>query len=179
MGVLVKDYYPRYTYDNYVLWEGDWELINGIAYAMSPAPTIKHQSISNKIARLLDEQLEKCEDCQALLPVDWKIAEDTVVQPDNLVLCYKAEGAYITKAPSLIFEILSKSTTQTDIHIKYDLYEKEGVSYYVIIEPIDEIAKVYELKDGRYIKIVDATDESVEFDLKKCRIKFDFARIWK
>ncbi len=173
------EYLPHYTYDDYILWEGSWEIIAGIAYAMTPAPVIKHQRISNKIARVLDEQLEKCSGCLALLPVDWKITEDTVVQPDNLVVCYEAEGVYITKAPSLIFEILSKSTAQKDTYLKYELYEKEGVAYYVIVDPDDEVAKVFELKEGKFIKMLDATDEHVKFDLKKCRLKFDFSKIWK
>lgn len=29
---------PHYTYQDYEKWEGDWELIRGIRYAMSPAP---------------------------------------------------------------------------------------------------------------------------------------------
>ncbi|WP_286738085.1 hypothetical protein [Thiomonas sp. SCN 64-16] len=28
------------------------------------------------------------------------------------------------------------------------------------------------------IKLADATDETLEFDLGKCRIAFDFSRIW-
>lgn len=34
---------PHYTYDDYAQWEGRWEIIEGVPYAMSPAPTIKHQ----------------------------------------------------------------------------------------------------------------------------------------
>ena len=41
---------PHYTYDDYKLWEGRWELIGGTAYAISPAPSVAHQSVSNKIA---------------------------------------------------------------------------------------------------------------------------------
>lgn len=79
MGTLKLEDLPSYTYEDYKLWEGKWELINGIAYAMSRAPMIKHQSISSKIARYLDEALESCKFCQALLPIDWKIDENTVV----------------------------------------------------------------------------------------------------
>ena len=78
MGVRKDEYYPAYTYDEYTLWEGDWELIYGIPYAMAPAPMIKHQQISNKIARhIWMRHLEACETCQALLPVDWKISNET------------------------------------------------------------------------------------------------------
>ena len=47
MGVLEIEGFPYYTYEEYRMWEGKWELIYGVAYAMSPAPMIKHQSISN------------------------------------------------------------------------------------------------------------------------------------
>lgn len=169
---------PHYVYDEYVLWEGKWELIFGIPYAMTPAPGIQHQSISNNIAWQLKELLTECEACQALLPVDWKIDEDTVVQPDNLVVCGKAEGAYLRKAPALIFEILSKSTATKDKATKFSIYEREGVSHYVIVDPKEQLAKVYSLHEGRYIKVMDATDESCEFDLGKCQISFDFDKIW-
>lgn len=181
MGVLKLASIPRYTYDEYKAWEGNWELIAGYPYAMAPAPMIKHQSISNKIARVLDVALEDCEKCQALLPVDWKIAEDTVVQPDNSVICHEpAQEAYITKAPRIIFEVTSKSTEKKDTTVKFDLYEQEGVKYYIIVSPSDTVAKVYGLKDGRYVKMCDATDETVSFELAECsqKLAFDFSKIW-
>ena len=179
MGAL--DYMPYYTYEDYVRWEGDWEIIDGTAYAMSPAPMIKHQSISNNIAWELKNIFKNCTKCQALLPVDWRVSDDTIVQPDNLVICEdNIDRAYIRKAPKIIFEILSKSTAKKDLHVKYDIYEKEGVNYYIIVDPDDEIAKVYKLYNGSYIKVCDATSESVEFELKECKekLEFDFSKIW-
>jgi len=181
MGALKLEDLPRYTYDDYMTWEGKWELIDGIPYSMAPAPMIKHQNISSKIAWILQGALIDCTKCQALLPVDWKIADDITVQPDNSVICHNPKNkAYITKAPKIIFEILSKSTAKKDKSIKYDLYEKEGVKYYIIVNPDEDMAKVYELKSGKYIKICDATDEIVNFDIKECdtKIAFDFSKIW-
>jgi Uma2 family endonuclease len=173
---------PHYTYEDYSKWEGRWELIQGIPYAMSPSPGYTHQRISQKIARLLDEALDDCASCQAVLPVDWKIADDTVVQPDNMVLCYQPEGTYLTKAPSLIFEILSPSTSSKDRITKFNLYQEEGVDYYCIVDPKTGTAKVYVLREGRYRKVLDATDETVTFTLntlkKECVFDFDFSRIW-
>jgi len=179
MGAL--DYLPYYTYEDYLRWEGKWEIIDGVAYAMSPAPVLKHQSISSKIARSLEELLKNCQNCQALLPVDWKVSEDTILQPDNLVICEDTiDKAYITKAPKIIFEILSKSTAKKDLHVKYDIYEKEGVTYYIIVDPDEELAKVYKLYNGSYMKVCDATDETVAFELKECedKLEFDFSKIW-
>lgn len=170
---------PRYTYDNYVQWEGRWELIQGIPYAMSPAPSILHQSISQRIASQLERALENCQSCHALLPVDWRVNEETIVQPDNLIICGELENtAYLTKAPALIFEILSKSTAHKDRTIKFKLYEQEGVRYYIIVDPQERVAKVYRLLDGRYLKMLDAESDSIEFNLGACRIQFEFAKIW-
>lgn len=177
MGIVRPEDIPHYTIEDYLLWEGNWELINGIPYAMTPAPVIKHQRISQKIARLLDEQLDECQNCHALLPVDWRIKEDTVVQPDNLVVCYKPSGSHLSKAPVLIFEILSKSTARKDKVTKFHLYETEGVKYYVIVDPVDDEARIYQNKEGVFIKLTDATDETINFDLGKCMIEINFSRI--
>ena len=181
MGLKIEDAFPHYTYDDYKEWEGEWEIIDGLAYAMSPAPMIEHQNISGNIHLQLKQQFQDCHRCQVLLPVDWKIFEDTVVQPDNLVICHTPKNkAYLTKAPEIIFEILSKSSAKKDITIKFDLYEREGVKYYIIVNPDDKVAKVYRLKNGKYIKLLDATDEKVEFKINKCKNlpKFDFSKIW-
>ncbi|WP_456375514.1 Uma2 family endonuclease [Thiolapillus sp.] len=114
---------PHYTYEDYVQWEGRWELIHGIPYAMTPTPSIQHQKICQHIAVGLDRALSECEACLALLPVDWKIDEDTVVQPDNLVICDEVTDTYLRKAPIMIFEVLSKSTASKDKNTKFALYE--------------------------------------------------------
>jgi Uma2 family endonuclease len=179
MSTLNLEDLPHYTYDDYVQWEGRWELIYGVAHAMSPTPGIMHQAISQHIASQLERALENCQECHALLPVDWKIDEETTVQPDNLVICGELEKtAYLSKTPVLIFEILSKSTAHKDRTTKFKLYEREGVRNYVIVDPNESIAKVYRLQDGRYIKVLDAGKDNVEFDLGKCRIPFEFAKIW-
>ncbi len=182
MGVLKVEEIPRYTYDDYKLWDGKWELIAGYPYAMSPAPMIKHQSVSSKIARELEEIFQDCNKCQVLLPVDYKITQDTVVQPDNSVICHEPKNeAYITQAPKIIFEVLSKSTAKKDTSVKYNLYEKEGVSYYIIVDPQEENAKVYRLQNGKYIKMCDVSDAVVMFQIDECNkeLPFDFSKIWK
>ena len=179
MSTLNLEDLPHYTYDDYVQWEGRWELIYGVAHAMSPTPGIMHQAISQHIASQLERALENCQECHALLPVDWKIDEETTVQPDNLVICGELEKtAYLSKTPVLIFEILSKSTAHKDRTTKFKLYQQEGVRHYVIVDPNESIAKVYRLQDGRYIKLLDAGKDIVEFDLAKCNISFEFAKIW-
>jgi len=50
----------HYTYDDYKLWEGDWELFDGVAVAMSPAPMRKHQSVASSIITEINKQLDDC-----------------------------------------------------------------------------------------------------------------------
>lgn len=169
---------PHYTWSNYQLWEGAWELIDGIAYAMSPAPSIQHQVISQKIAVQLDRAVSTCPSCRALLPVDWKIDDDTVVQPDNLVVCGDVSGNFLSRAPVLIVEIMSRSTAQKDKTTKFKLYEKEGVKFYLIVDPETRVVKIYDLFEGRLIKRMDTTDETVGFNFAGCELKIDIASIW-
>ena len=180
MEVLKEEkYHPNYTYDDYKHWEGRWEVIDGVAYAMSPMASPKHQRISSKIDWQLNELLKNCKQCQAYLPIDWKITENTIVQPDNLVLCYEPDDRpYITKAPSLIFEVLSKSTALKDQNLKFKIYETEGVNYYVLVDPESRSAKIYKLVDYRYVKYADVSDEKVDFKMDGCEIAFDFSLIW-
>lgn len=179
MGALKLEHLPSYTYEEYKNWEGRWELIYGIPYNMAPAPVKKHQKVSQRIGWLLENALQECPRCEAMLPIDWKIDEETIVQPDNLVVCDEdMEGAYIVKAPLIIFEVLSKSTANKDCNLKFELYEKEGVKFYVIVDPNEQNAKLYKLKNGRYIKEGDFSRNSYKFELEECSFEFEFGRIW-
>jgi len=77
-----------YTRQDYLQWEGAWELIHGQPVAMAPSPSIEHQATSFAIAHQLGGNLEDCPHCQALFEIDVEFAEDTVVRPDVLVICY-------------------------------------------------------------------------------------------
>ncbi len=175
---MLPDELPHYSYDDYKIWKGDWELIEGIPYAMTPSPVFRHQYISQKISRYLDELLDDCPKCQALAALDWVVSTDTVVQPDNMVICYTPEGDFLNRAPVLIFEILSPSTAKKDCVTKFRIYEEEGVLWYCIVDPENHVTKIYQRVSGRYIKQVDISNESYLFDLEKCQITLDFSKIW-
>ncbi len=173
------DYIPRYTYNDYIQWEGRWELIEGIPYAMTPFPVIEHQVINGNIYIQLVELLRECEKCKALLPVDWKIDDDTVVQPDIVVVCGEVSGKYLDKPPIMIFEMLSPATAFKDRNIKYKIYESQDVKYFIIVDIIARVAEVFFLGKRSYKKVKDAQDDIIPFDLEVCTLEFDFGRIWK
>jgi len=171
---------PHYIYDDYVQWEGKWEILEGIPYAMTPAPVVKHQWICAKITSQLDASLENCHKCEVLLPVDWQITEDTVVQPDILVVCGEnIDGVKLEKAPVMIFEVLSPSTSRKDRGIKYRLYENAGVKYYCIVDPETDSVEVYVMQKEKYREANEFNDGRIFFDLGPCQIQFDFKKIFK
>ncbi len=175
---LAFKYPPKYTVKDYEKWEGEWELIEGVPYALA-SPTFEHQRIVLKIARFLDEQLEeKCPECTVGIDTDYVIDEHTVVRPDVFVVCEKIKGK-ILKPPRVIFEVVSESTSEKDEKLKYELYEREGVEYYVIVFPELRKAKVYKLREGKYVKVRDVCEDVMEIDLEDCKIYLDFSRIWE
>jgi Uma2 family endonuclease len=170
---------PHYTYDDYVQWEGRWEIINGIPYAMTPAPVLKHQRLSLKIASQLDALLENCTKCSVYQAIDWQLTEDTVIQPDVLVTCGENPNEKkLEITPILIFEILSPSTSRKDRVLKYQLYEKMGVKYFCIVAPETNSAEVFVLKKEKYRETEEFNKGRMFFDLGPCQIQFYFGKVF-
>lgn len=170
----------HYTYADYVQWEGEWELIEGLAVSMAPAPMRIHQNIATELLFALKSTLdeESCPECMLSYENNWKVSDETVLRPDIVLVCDDEHEAYLTKAPKIIVEILSPSTAKKDETVKFDIYEAEGVQYYILVYPDDLKAKVYSLKDGRYIKVADFTHEVLEFNDLECDLMLDFARVF-
>ncbi len=170
----------HYTYQDYQLWEGDWELIGGVPVAMAPAPMKIHQRLARELLLALNRDVEEeCDSCEVLCEVDWKVSDETVLRPDIVLVCGDESETYLTKAPRVIAEILSPSTARKDETVKYDIYEAEGVQYYILVYPDDLRAKVYTLKEGRYIKVGDFTHEVLEFEDIGCGLSVDFAAVFR
>ena len=177
MGAL--DYLPHYTYDDYALWEGKWELFEGFPVAMSPAPMINHQAISNLVAYQLTHSIDECERCLVLSEEDYKLSDDTVLRPDVVLICDEPNDAYITKAPEIIVEVISKSTAKSDEGYKFQKYEAEQVKYYFIIYPNELYAKLYKLTDGKYKKEGDFSKQIYNFEETLCGASIDFEKVFK
>jgi len=182
MEALKLENFPLYTYDDYKEWDGRWELIDGVSYAMAPAPYPKHQKIIFRIGTELDKNLN-CSDknCEVYLsPVDWKIDEHTVVQPDVALFCEDVKKQYFSKTPPLVVEVLSKATAYKDVTTKFRLYEREGVLFYIIIEPNSEISDIFKLVGGKYELMQKATQkDKYRFELNsECSTEVDFSTIF-
>ena len=155
MSATVAKTDRRFTYQDYLRWpdEERWEIIDGRAYNMTPAPTIRHQRISVRMIEKLLLEKEKIKDCSLFFaPTDVVLDEYNVVQPDIFVVC---DGKKITErniqgAPDLIIEITSPTTEVKDRREKLRLYESHGVREYIIVFPEREYVERYFLEGGKY-----------------------------
>jgi Uma2 family endonuclease len=136
--VLDYNWDRRLTYEDYKDWElkpGErFELIDGAAYAMA-APNTEHQRILTMLTGEFYAFL-KGKSCEVFAaPFDVRLfyqedeSDDTVVQPDLVVICDPAklgkEGC--RGAPDLAVEILSPSNTAIEMLRKLILYLDAGV----------------------------------------------------
>ena len=146
----------KWTYADYLAWPDDerWEIIDGVAYAMSPAPSRLHQEISGMLFGSFYEYLKgkKCKLYAA--PFDVRLFDnsdqpdgeiETVVQPDIVVVCdhAKLDDKGCKGAPDLVIEILSPSTSKIDMQDKFFLYQRVGVKEYWVVHPSDKTVMVF------------------------------------
>jgi Uma2 family endonuclease len=161
MGLPLRDS-RHHSYGEYLSWPEDvrYELIDGEAYLMAPAPSVDHQRLVGDLFRQIADALDghRCEVFVA--PFDVRLprgdeadeAVDTVVQPDLTVVCdpEKIDRRGCRGAPDWVVEVLSPATAAHDQTLKLSAYERAGVPECWFVHPTDGIVTVYRLTDGRY-----------------------------
>lgn len=175
---IAEKHRPSYTYGDYCQWEGRWELIEGIPYAMSPLPVPDHQRVSLRLCILFEDALKNCKQCKVYPPLDWKMAEDTVVQPDVLIVCKKIQKKYLDFPPGLVAEILSPSTAAKDRNIKMELYRAQGVKYYCILDINFKKIEIYQLINNLY-EPASVNPEFFDFEFEGCLAHSNFGNLWE
>ena len=131
-----------YTYGEYLTWPDDvrYELIDGIAYMMTPSPTLDHQDTAGEIYHQLRQHLEGKPCYPYIAPIDVRLPKhdepdqdiDTVVRPDVIVVCdvNKLDHRGVRGVPDFVVEVLSPSSAYHDHKRKRKVYERAGVKEY-------------------------------------------------
>ena len=144
-----------YKYADVIAWpEGErWELIDGVAYDMSPAPSRRHQDIVMALTIQLNAFLDGTPCLLYSAPFDVRLpkaSEDgmtatTVVQPDLVVVCdrEKLDERGCVGGPTLVVEITSPYTAAKDLREKRAAYERAGVPEYWLILPHEQTVLVF------------------------------------
>jgi len=173
---------PYYTYKDYCLWEGRWEILDGIPFAMSPAPVPRHQWISSNFKSEMRQAIKKanCPHCKVYDFIDIKVSEDTVVQPDAIVVCKEITQPFLDFAAALVVEVLSPSTAMKDRNNKFYIYQAQNIPYYIIIDIDKNEIELYHLKeDGKYrLETVSFEDPYIFFLSDGCAVPLVLNNIW-
>jgi Uma2 family endonuclease len=169
-----------YTYADYLNWDEDVrvEIIDGEAVMMAP-PLRRHQGISRNLLIKIGNFLEgkPCKVYAApfgvrLFPQEDK-SDDTVLQPDIVVVCDEAklDDHGCNGPPDLIIEILSPSTAQKDMLVKFRKYLQAGVREYWIVDGEAKTIHVCVFQDNQYwVSIYDETRIAPVSILPGCEI---------
>jgi Uma2 family endonuclease len=140
----------RLTYDDLLAMPDDGlrhEIIDGVLY-VSPSPATPHQFTVGKLHQAIANHLDEHPVGEVYLaPFDVVFTKYDVVEPDLLFI--RAErlsvltDRNVTGAPDLVIEVLSPGTRRVDLTLKRDLFEREGVREYWIVDPVEGTVDVY------------------------------------
>ena len=116
------------------------EYVNG-EIIMAPTPTVLHQIVLRNLFRKLDEFVLRTKIGSILLsPLDVVLPSGDVVQPDAFFLTNEEEERAraekrVHGAPAFLVEILSPGSVKRDALTKRELYERNNVREYWIVDP--------------------------------------------
>lgn len=172
-------YHPNYTVDQYRLWKGEWELIDGVPSAMTPSLSAIHQLFAKALVVQIDSEIVgnkgKCDNCEVVYELDWEVDNFTVLRPDIAVICNFDINSASAIKPSLVIEIISPSTALKDRHTKFEIYQEQQVPYYIIVDPKLETYSIFAIADGKY----EEHDGLQEFKLSNCSIQIDLKKAFE
>src|ERR1700744_3006816 len=185
--MLTAEKKKKYTVEDYVLLEeGEpFQLIEN-DLIMSPSPSLIHQLI---LGEFYDELkgFNKSQNLNGLVvlsPIDIFFDDDNVFQPDILFIQASRLNEVIKQerisgAPDLVIEILSPSNAYYDLRQKMGVYEKYGVKEYIIVDPLQQDADLYAIKDGVYHLHQKAQKTELLNSLLLPGLSFDLSRLFR
>jgi len=147
-------------YEDFRRWTetqpGYWILVHGEAMP-SPSPSRIHQEISARLEMLLFEVVRRTGRGWVYdAPLDVKLREDTVYQPDLLVVLRehadRLRPTHIEGAPDLIIEVLSPTTAHLDLWEKRYDYAQAGVQEYWVVDPGSRRVELY-VREGEQFRL--------------------------
>ena len=135
----------------------DYEIIEGVKF-MAPSPGFGHVNVTANLVTIINGYARINKLGMAFADhFDIHFPDGNVFQPDfTFVSAENAKRFFDNKSmtlhgvPDMVAEIFSKSTMKRDVGIKKDVYERNGVKEYWIIDPWRETIDVYLLREGKY-----------------------------
>jgi len=135
-----------------------YELIHG-RIVMTPPAGWTHGRVEVKVVRVLEEHASKNKLGVVFgSSTGYDLPSGDTVEPDASYVSAERFAAkppsspdeFLRVVPSLVIEILSPGTAKRDQREKKDIYERNSVDEYWIIDPRRRLVMVYHLRDRRY-----------------------------
>ena len=135
----------------------DYEIIEGVKF-MSPSPFKRHGKVVGRLMFSIGTYAFINRLGAAFADnFDVNLPDGNVLRPDfifisaaNDKIVFDNEDENFYGVPDMVAEIFSRSTMKRDMTIKKEIYERNGVKEYWIINPWSESIEVYLLRDGKY-----------------------------
>jgi Uma2 family endonuclease len=124
-----------------------YELIDGVLF-VTPAPNRSHQGILGELFLLIAPYAKQAGLDTYFAPVDVPFGDDTLVQPDLSVQPRLPDGRRALRFEDvgrllLAVEVVSPSSRRTDRREKRQLYQREGVPVYWVVDGAAELVEVW------------------------------------
>ncbi|SDN71258.1 type II toxin-antitoxin system Phd/YefM family antitoxin [Bacillus sp. OK048] len=132
-----------------------YEYIDGEIYLLASPKTV-HQIVITELFGIFYNFFQDTNCTPIVAPYDIELRGTSeninIVQPDIMIICDLEEKLneddYYKGVPSLVVEVLSKSTRRKDLIKKLDLYMSCGVREYWIVNPDNKEVTVYLFEDN-------------------------------
>lgn len=159
---------PRVTYAELEQWPDDgrrYELYGGEVIVV-PTPLPIHQLVVLRLAEVLGEYARRTGGLALFAPLDIVFSEYDVLQPDVVFFDRERHRRIdlrrpIKVVPSLVIEVLSRSTAARDRGRKRETFARYGVPEYWIIDPSVQILEVLRNTDGEFAQFVAVDREAI------------------
>lgn len=135
----------------------DYEIIEG-EKIMAPSPGWRHVNVTANLVTIIGGYT-RINKLGVVAPDNFDVhfPDGSLFRPDFIFICaenakslFKSKDNTFHGVPDMVAEIFSRSTMKRDVGIKKDIYERNGVKEYWIIDPWRESIDVYLLRDGKY-----------------------------
>jgi Uma2 family endonuclease len=182
---LVSVVQPRFSFSELQLLPEDgprYELYDG-ELVIVPAPILLHQRVALRVYDVLSEYERAHGGLVAVSPLDIVFDEYNVLQPDVVFFVRERRALLdlrkpIRVPPDVTVEILSPSTSHLDRGRKMQMYAREGVREYWVIDPNAQAIEIYRSSDGIWTLAQRAEPASSVESTVLDGLRFDPARLF-